>query len=378
MIANLNKVAIVKVESDNYDCAFKKAVSLLGDLPKFSKGKPIILKPNFVAPRKDCTAAITDLKLVETVAEAVKESGAYPVILETPGMEYAPEKVYDFLDIKGFAEKRDITICSGRENLVKVKIVGGKALRSIKIAKMLTQAPIINIPKFKAHPLTRLSFGMKNLMGALPPSERTRMHVRGIHQAIVDINRVLRPILTIVDANKAMEGDSVYGDKVNLGLLIAGTNVLSVDMECCRIINVSPQNITHIKLAMKEFDCRDIEVVGDVPKHSFNFNLPKKGKLYGFASRMMYVADAPFLPIFGMPFNRYLYSTGFFGTRPQIDKLKCTKCGECVNSCTIKGAIILDSPRINYKKCIRCLECINVCPKRALYIKGLTKPSEPT
>jgi uncharacterized protein (DUF362 family)/NAD-dependent dihydropyrimidine dehydrogenase PreA subunit len=375
-MARTDKVAIARVESNDYGSALKRVKSLLSDFPKLPRGKPVILKPNFVAPRKDYTAAITDLRLVESVAEEVKESGACPVIVETPGMEYVLEEVYDFLDLKGFAENCGISLCSGKENLVRVRIVGGKALGSIKVAKVLTEAPIINIPKFKAHPLTKLSFGMKNLMGALPPAERARMHVRGIHQSIVDINRVIKPVLTIVDANKAMEGDSVYGDRVDLGLLIAGTDTLSVDVACCRIINVLPQNITHIRLAMRDFSFEEMQVIGDIPQQFCTFNLPKKGKLYGFASRLMYIADAPFHPIFGIPFNRFLYSTGLFGTRPEIDKQKCTRCGKCTDICTIDGAITLESQHIDYKKCIRCLECINVCPERALKVRGLTKPSK--
>lgn len=350
-------------------------MSLLDGPPSLPQGKPVILKPNFVAPRKGLTGAITDFELVKSIAKMVKEAGAYPAILETPGMEYVPEDVYNFLEVEKFAKSLDIGLLSGQENLVKLKIPNGKTLHSIKIAKILTETPIINIPKFKAHPLTKLTFGMKNLMGALPHRERTRMHIQGIHQSIVDINRVIKPVLTVVDANIAMQGDSVYGDKVNLGLLIVGTNTLAVDIACCRIVGVPPEHVTHIKLAMRESGVDNVELVGDVPKEAFKFNLPHKGIMYGFASRLMYVADAPFDPVFGIPFNRFLYSTGFFGTRPQIVKEKCNKCGKCVQVCSVQTAIALDSQQINYKKCIRCLECVAVCPENALTVKGLTKPT---
>jgi uncharacterized protein (DUF362 family)/Pyruvate/2-oxoacid:ferredoxin oxidoreductase delta subunit len=370
------KVAIVKIESNDYNGAFRKAMSLLGNSLKFPIGKPVILKPNFVAPRKGTTGAITDFELIKTISEVVRESGACPAILETPGMEYLPEDVYNFLEIEDFAKKFNIALYSGRENLIKLTIAGGKTLHSIKIAKILTEAPIINIPKFKAHPLTKLSFGMKNLMGALPPRERTNMHVHGIHQSIVDINRVIKPILTIVDANNAMEGDSVYGDRIDLGLLIVGANTLAVDIACCRIAGSKPEDISHIRFAMKEFGISDVEVVGDVHAMNSSFKLPQKGTLYELASRLMYIADVPFRPVFGIPFNRFLYRSGFFGTRPQIDKQKCISCGKCADICSVKGTITLEPPRIDYGKCVRCLECVSVCPEKAINVKGLTKPSK--
>ena len=369
------KVVIVKVESNDYSKALSRALNLVGGISSLPKGKPIILKPNFVAPRDGLTGAVTDFELVKSVAHFVQDSGACPAIVETPGMEYVPESVYDFLGLEEFAKNSGIELYSGRENLVTVRIPNGKALHSIKVAKILTEAPIIDIPKFKAHPLTKLSFGMKNLMGALPPAQRTRMHVNGIHQSIVDINKVLKPILTVVDANIAMQGDSVYGERVDLGLLIVGTNTLAVDMACCRIVGVQPEQIKHIQLAMAEQKIGDIQLLGDIPKEPFKFCLPKKGTMYGVASRLMYVADVPFLPVFGMPFNRFLYSTGVFGTRPYIVNAKCTKCGKCSRVCAINGAITLNpSPKIDYKKCIRCLRCVDVCSENALTVKGLTKP----
>jgi len=64
--------------------------------------------------------------------------------------------------------------------------------------------------------------------------EKQQSHIHGIHQSIVDINKTVTADLTVVDGTIAMEGvGPTFGDPVELGVIVAGKNVVDVDKVCC-------------------------------------------------------------------------------------------------------------------------------------------------
>jgi len=54
-------------------------------------------------------------------------------------------------------------------------------------------------------------------MGMLPRPDRRAMHTLGIAQCIVDMNRGIKPDLTIVDGSVGQDGEGpLYGEKADL------------------------------------------------------------------------------------------------------------------------------------------------------------------
>lgn len=373
------QVSIVKAK-DNLSSAVIKSIELIGGIDSvIKKGDIVILKPNFVAPRRADTGVTTNLEIIKAIADEVKKCNAKPILYEFPGMEYDFENIYNFLGLDDFSRKNEIYIYKKQDEFIKKSVSKGGKIKNIKIPKILLKAKLINIPELKAHGITKISAGMKNLMGLLPNEERSKMHAYGIDQSIVDVNKIIKPCLTIVDATIVMEGDAVYGNKVNLNMVISGKDVLSVDNVCCMILGVDSNEIKHVKLANREFGNKAIQILGDLLEQTgHKFRMPNRSFLYKFAYRLMYVIDIPFSRFYSVPFNKFLYSTGFIGTRVKINKDKCDKCMDrvCIAVCPIKDAISLSSYRVNGKKCIRCLKCFDVCPNNAIVVKGFSKPQK--
>ena len=126
---------------------------------------------------------------------------------------------------------------------------------------------LIDIPKLKTNSFTLLSLGIKNLMGLLDRTDRKKIHRTDISQALVDTLKVIKPDLTIVDGVCAMEGQGpVFGDVIELGLLIAGRDIVATDAVSSYVSGFFPEEIDTTRIAAWEgigtCDLERIEIVG--------------------------------------------------------------------------------------------------------------------
>lgn len=359
---------------DHVANALDAAMELLGGWRRVVDcGETIILKPNLVAPRPSKTGATTSLELLAQVAERLKDFGARPVLFETPGMEYRVEETWRFFDLPTFARSHGAELLLAHaSDWVWVEVPGGKVLRRARVHRAILEHRLINLPKLKTHIITGATLAMKNLMGVCHDDTKRAMHIVGINRAIVDLNRLIRPPLNIIDGTVGMEGDgAVYGIPKQVGMLIASTNALAADLVGLELMGLKMQQVAHLGHAIGDFGMPTIEKLGD-PFTSQAFLLPSASRAYRFAYRMLYVIDTLFYRTRGIHFNEYLYRHGIVGTRPYIVKNLCDGCGRCLESCQLPECLDLVSKVILTDKCLRCLECVNSCLRGAIKIKGIS------
>ena len=338
-----------------------------------SRGETIVLKPNLVAPRQARTGATTSLELLALLAERLRDTGAYPAILETPGMEYRLEETWRFFDLPALASSHGADLLSVDSNdWVSVQIAGGKVLRRARVHRAVLDNRVFNLPKLKTHIITGATLAMKNIMGICHDDTKRSMHVLGIHRSIVDLNRLITPALNLIDGTVGMEGDgAVYGVPKKVGMLIAGKNALAADLVGLELMGISEDEVAHVKFAGEEFGVPDIVKVGDSFAQD-QFLTPRPSKTYLLGYRMLYVVDSCFYPLKGVRFNEYLYRKGIVGTRPNIIKDLCNSCGECLAICPAPKCLNLDRKTIDMAECLRCLECVDACSSKAIEIKGVS------
>src|SRR3989440_1441890 len=378
---------------DGIEEAAHRVIEQIGGMASVLKSaKVAILKPNFVAGRRAETGSITSFALLKAVAEEVQACGAEPVLCEMPGTEFDREATYTILGVEQFCAVNGIRILridpEGDElDWVELRPAGAKKLRRFSIPRILNEACLINLPVLKTHVVSTMTLSMKNPMGILPRPDRRSMHTLGIDQCIVDMNRGIRPDLTIVDGSVGQDGEGpLYGNRGDLQVLIAGRDSLAVDLVCCEVVGIKPQDVPHLKLALEQLGKPSWTLVGDVEDpvqgtgNGFiqhvevikKFRLPVQKPLYRFIFWMMYPLDYPYSWIAerGKHFCTLLYSTGLVGTRPQIKEENCTRCGICVEACPLPDVIDLKSLKVNYFTCQRCLLCYDACPENAIRVKG--------
>src|SRR6266705_803362 len=375
---NRDNIAVIRT-FDGIEVAAHRIIEQIGGMDSVMRGAKIaILKPNFVAGRNAETGSTTSFALLKAVAEEVRACGAEPVLCETPGTEFDRDATFTILGVEKFCAENGIRIVrvdpeGGEQDWVELIPRGAKRLRHFRIPRILSEARLITLPVLKTHVVSTMTLGMKNPMGILPRPDRRTMHTLGIAQCIVDMNRGIKPDLTIVDGSVGQDGEGpLYGEKADLQVLVAGRDSLSVDLACCQLVSVKPRDIPHLKLALEQLDQPSLKLVGEEVGMIKQFRLPKQKALYRFIFWLMYPLDYPYSWIAerGRHFCTMLYGTGLVGTRPQINEADCTRCGICVETCPLPNVIDLKTLQVNYTTCQRCLLCYEACPENAISVKG--------
>jgi uncharacterized protein (DUF362 family) len=108
-------------------------------------------------------------------------------------------------------------------------------LRPVRLARTMLEADkLIYVPKMKIHKLTNVTLAMKMNQGSLDWYDAIRNHGADMHAKMVDMLKVMRPHLSIVDALWPMQGQgpgSPYPEDLikNFNVILAGKDPVAVD-----------------------------------------------------------------------------------------------------------------------------------------------------
>ncbi|HEX4457222.1 MAG TPA: DUF362 domain-containing protein [Polyangia bacterium] len=126
----------------------------------------------------------------------------------------------------------------------------------------------VNMPKFKAHPWTTVTFGCKNYIGIQDDRHRLIDHDHRLNEKIADLQYIIQPQFLVIDGIVAGEGRMLTPKPFDLKLVIMGNNQIAFDAVCCAIIGVDPRTVPHIALSAERgfgtLDLAKIKITGDV------------------------------------------------------------------------------------------------------------------
>ena len=374
------KVSVIKCNDYNSDDVYQRVVESvghLGGIEKFvSKGESVLIKPNMLSAKPPDKAVQTHPAVVEAVVRLVIDAEGIPMIGDSPAIG----SLNACIQKGGFApiiKKYGLKTLKFDEPVDLKNPVG--MFKSFRVAREVTEVDkIINVPKLKTHGQMIMTMAVKNIFGTIVGARKSQWHLKvGNHpdkfaRMLLDLHYLINPVLSIMDAIVAMEGNGPgNGDPVNLGLIFAGSDATAIDEIACRIVGLGPSLVYTLQVAKKEgigfTDLAKIEVVGekieDVSVSGFKF--PPTGKILG-----------------GMPtvVTRIVRRT--LTPRPVINHDRCILCKKCVEICSAKAiselAEMADKDKklnIDYNKCIRCFCCQEICPEGAINIKTGVLPN---
>jgi uncharacterized protein (DUF362 family) len=261
-----SKVAVVKGQRGHEPVL--RALDLVDYQTALSAWHKVLIKVNFITAATWETGATTDPIVVEAIIKRLKSLPVEIYVVESDATMTNADKAFEATGMKEMSERNGVQCLNLRhvKDRVKIDIPHGEALKSITVPRIVSESAIISAAKLKTHTSTGVTLGMKNMFGLLPDKFKSKYHLRGISTVITDINTVLKPTLTVIDAFVAMEGRGPVGGKpVQMDLIIAGTDPVATDSTACRIMGFDPHEISHVRKAYERGlgNIDDIQVLGE-------------------------------------------------------------------------------------------------------------------
>jgi uncharacterized protein (DUF362 family) len=225
------------------------------------QGDKVLIKPNMVGAHKPEDGATTDPRVVAALVQLIREETKPRQIIVadnpygTPDYSSARE-VLRTTGIEEAAKKFGADVAYVDEGaLVELDVPGAKALIKCKIPRVILDCDTyISVPKLKTHVMTTVTLGVKNQWGILDFQSRISCHKADLDQALVDILRIIKPDLTLIDGIIAMEGYGPdLGDLVrDMNVIIAGKDTVSVDAVATAVMGIPPMEVNTTRIAHAE------------------------------------------------------------------------------------------------------------------------------
>ena len=268
----MGKVRVSLVKTDDPYVGVRKAIEIL-DLGRMGiKGSRILLKPNICSPfPPDETPSITHPDVIGALIRYLKEEGAQRIYVgDEPVWGLKSRLCCEKSGVKDVVEREGGELVYFEEGKrITKKVSQGRIYESISIPAIVEEVDIlINVPKMKTSIMTLVTLCLKNLFGLVSFRDRKRFH-RGIDlsYALVDIAKVIRPHLNLIDGIVAMEGMGAHsGTPRNLDILIASQDMVAAEIVGTQVMGFDAMEPVATQLALKDkigvSSVEEIEIVG--------------------------------------------------------------------------------------------------------------------
>jgi uncharacterized protein (DUF362 family) len=227
----------------------------------------VLIKVNFITTKTWESGATTDPMVVEAIIRKLRELPVEVFVVESDATMTNADKAFEATGMKDMCQRNGVEFLNLRyqKEKMKIPIPGCETLGSITVPRIVKESAIISAAKLKTHYSTKVTLGMKNMFGLLPDKFKMKYHARGISGVVVDINMVIRPVLTVIDGFVGMEGRGpTDGTSIKMDLIIVGKDVVATDATAARVMGFDPREISHIRRAGEKGlgNIDNIEVLG--------------------------------------------------------------------------------------------------------------------
>jgi len=256
-----SEIASIPISSpEEYLPAITRALDEVSAVEALSGFSRVIIKPNVV--NGSPPQVTTDVRCVMAIAEYLqKRLDTEIVVAEGSGegstLDNFRANGYGQLTSELGVELVDLDTLPVKRH----SDPGAREFKEIYLLEYLENAAIISVPPAKDHTITRVTLGLKNMIGCLPAShysgywsyKKSQIHAINTDQAIADLILYIRPHLTIIDAIVGQAHGHLSGRAPDppIGKIIAATYVLAADREAARLLGHDPDSIGHIVLAQQ-------------------------------------------------------------------------------------------------------------------------------
>lgn len=260
---------VAVAEGRDYPAITRRVIAAVGGMGRYVKpGDTVVVKPNIGWDRSPEQAANSHPAVVKAVVEECLAAGAKRVKV----FDYTcndPRRCYINSGIEQALKGMKKVECKQIEmERFKMITLNGQFLKEWELYDEALAADVfINLPVAKHHGLSRLTLGLKNIMGVMG-GNRGFTH-RNLATALADVNSRLKSHLTIIDATRILTAHGPQGgnlaDVKVLNTVIASTDIVAADAYATTLFGLKPADIAVTVAAHKrglgEMDLKRIRVV---------------------------------------------------------------------------------------------------------------------
>ncbi|OPX38295.1 MAG: hypothetical protein B1H12_02820 [Desulfobacteraceae bacterium 4484_190.2] len=259
----------------------RKAVELAKGLKNLPAKAKVFIKPNIVFWTRTVPfpkwGVITTSRVVEDMVILLKERGIDDIVIGEGSVTFNPKdketiaSAFETLGYNILGKRYGVKCINVFERpFEKVDLGEGVALNFN--ADMLHSDFVVDIPVLKTHAQTVVSLGIKNLKGTLDIKSRKKCHSadqeKDLNYMIAKIPEMLPPCFTILDGIYTNERGPGFDGKIRRSnILVASSDILSVDMVGAKVLGHEPSEVPYLTYAAQHSgrptDLSDIEVVGE-------------------------------------------------------------------------------------------------------------------
>ena len=258
-----SKVALVKGKEPKI--MVKEALDLIKAQELVSPKDKLLIKPNYIASKHPSTGVTTDTDVIEALIMFAKDRGVKDITVAEGGGDDT-NITFDVVGVRDVVQRHGVKLVDlNRDEKVKVTIKNPLALKEVNLAKtILDSTCIINVPCLKIHELALVTLSLKNLLGATLP--KGILH-KNLNENLVDLASVIKPKLNVISGIVAHEGHQVFGNPVEMNVIVASRDMVAADAVGATLMGIEPERVKAIWLAQKRgfgtADLDKIEILGE-------------------------------------------------------------------------------------------------------------------
>ena len=235
--------------------AVRAAVELMGGMKNFVKpGNRVLIKPNMSFPNPPEWATTTNPGVIRELALMCREAGASKVLV-TDYTLFRPGPCLErsgILDACSNLEWVSVAATNSERLFQETRFPGAEIMSQNGVLKEALNADVlIAAPVAKSHTSTGVSLSMKGMMGLV--WDRGEMHSRGLSASIVDMCRVLKADLTVIDGTRVLStrGPRGPGEVLKEDTIIASRDMVAADAYAVSAFtwygrSYKPRQVAHI------------------------------------------------------------------------------------------------------------------------------------
>ena len=293
-------VAIVRFEKPSE--SVHRAVDLSHGLDHLPSKANVFIKPNIVFWTRTTPfpkwGVVTTSRVVEDMVILLKERGidhitiAEGTVTYDPRDKETPAHAFESLGYNVLQKRYGVKILNIFDRPFKKVDLGAGVVLNFN-EDILQSDFVVNLPVLKTHAQTIVSLGIKNLKGLIDVPSRKKCHSphpqKDLNYMVARLANKIPPSFTLLDGIYTTErGPFFEGRLRRSNILIASSDIFSVDKVGAKVLGYDPSEIPHLVYASQDFgrpiDLSDVEVVGEkietvASRHEYAFPYTDDGKL---------------------------------------------------------------------------------------------------